>query len=275
MSHFSPFPVDTPALRVQGLGVQERMSPQVFDRPRGWPSYLFVLFYDHALCRTGTSEIVAPPGTMICWRPGTPHALGHAERRWNHSWLSVKGADVTRALREAEFPLDTPRPLHDLSFFDPALAELYNEVSRPSRGADALDFMLARNYVVSIIHRLARALRYSPARPRIPPALLELRRHLDSHYQQPLRLPELAERAGFSVSQLCLLYKQHFGATVMSHLRLVRLQRAAMLLQDTDLKVSVVGQMVGYADHYHFSKAFRRHFGRPPATFRQAYRGAQ
>ena len=274
MAHFLPLPIDTPAFRVQGLGVQEKMTPRRFDRPRGWPQFLFVLFLDRAACDTGSRCSTAEPGTLICWRPRTPHALGNAELSWNHSWLSVGGSEVERALRETRFPLDRPLVLNDFSFFDSALAEIYNEVNRPAKGPDRLDVRLAQSYVVNLIRRLARAIRLRPPGRAAPESLLELRRYIDSHFVEPLALADLATRAGFSVSQLCLLHQRHFGTTVMAYLRHVRFQRAALLLRDSPLKVRTVAEMVGFPDEHHFSKAFRREFGRPPARFRSVDRGA-
>ena len=45
------------------------------------------------------------------------------------------------------------------------------------------------------------------------------------------------------------------------------------LLLDSDLTIDAIGQLLGYADRFAFSRQFRKHTGMPPATFRRAHRG--
>jgi len=49
----------------------------------------------------------------------------------------------------------------------------------------------------------------------------------------------------------------------------MRLDRAAQLLLTTELQVSECAAECGYADVYHFSRAFKRVFGSPPSAYRR------
>jgi AraC family transcriptional regulator of adaptative response / methylphosphotriester-DNA alkyltransferase methyltransferase len=51
-------------------------------------------------------------------------------------------------------------------------------------------------------------------------------------------------------------------------LQRVRMARAAELLRDGAVPVSAVARAVGYRQPAQFSKAFRRHHGRPPSQMR-------
>jgi AraC family transcriptional regulator, regulatory protein of adaptative response / methylphosphotriester-DNA alkyltransferase methyltransferase len=55
-------------------------------------------------------------------------------------------------------------------------------------------------------------------------------------------------------------------------LQRVRMTRAAELLRDRTLPVAAVARAVGYRQPAQFSKAFRRHHGRPPSQLRRAPR---
>jgi AraC family transcriptional regulator of adaptative response / methylphosphotriester-DNA alkyltransferase methyltransferase len=57
-----------------------------------------------------------------------------------------------------------------------------------------------------------------------------------------------------------------------SELQRVRMTRAAELLSEDDLPVAAVARAVGYRQPAQFSKAFRRHHGRPPSELRGAAR---
>ena len=53
-----------------------------------------------------------------------------------------------------------------------------------------------------------------------------------------------------------------------SELQRVRMSRAAELLREDSLPVAAVARAVGYRQPAQFSKAFRRHHGRPPSELR-------
>jgi AraC-like DNA-binding protein len=55
----------------------------------------------------------------------------------------------------------------------------------------------------------------------------------------------------------------------MHHLTILRMRRAAMLLESTELKVESIARSLGYGSAFAFSTAFKRHVGRSPAEHRQ------
>jgi AraC family transcriptional regulator, regulatory protein of adaptative response / methylphosphotriester-DNA alkyltransferase methyltransferase len=55
-------------------------------------------------------------------------------------------------------------------------------------------------------------------------------------------------------------------------LQRVRMARAAELLREDAMPVGAVARAVGYRQPAQFSKAFRRHHGRPPSDLRRAPR---
>jgi AraC-like DNA-binding protein len=91
-------------------------------------------------------------------------------------------------------------------------------------------------------------------------AIQQLRQELD----QPLRIDEIAQELGMSVSS----FHHHFKAvTAMSPLQFqkqIRLQEARRLMLGEDLAAASAGYRVGYNDASHFSREYKRLFGLPP-----------
>ncbi|MFN8474184.1 MAG: AraC family transcriptional regulator [Anaerolineae bacterium] len=95
---------------------------------------------------------------------------------------------------------------------------------------------------------------------RVARAIEQLRRDFD----QPLRIEDIAEELGMSVSS----FHHHFKAvTAMSPLQFqkrLQLQEARRLMLAEHLDAASAGYRVGYDDASHFSREYKRLFGEPP-----------
>jgi len=88
--------------------------------------------------------------------------------------------------------------------------------------------------------------------------------HLREHFDEQLKMEEIARELGMSVSG----FHHHFkSVTSMSPLQFqkhLRLQEARRLMLGEDLDAASAAFRVGYQDASHFSREYKRHFGAPP-----------
>ena len=85
-----------------------------------------------------------------------------------------------------------------------------------------------------------------------------------------LVLRDLAKEVCLSESRLWHLFKEATGASPAEWAMKQRLTRALELIETTDMSVKEVAFAVGFKQQSHFSRVFRRVFGRPPLQYRQA-----
>lgn len=87
---------------------------------------------------------------------------------------------------------------------------------------------------------------------------------LREHYNEQLKVEELARELGMSVSG----FHHHFkSVTAMSPLQFqkqIRLQEARRLMLGEDLDAASAGHRVGYEDPAYFSRDYKKLFGAPP-----------
>ena len=99
-----------------------------------------------------------------------------------------------------------------------------------------------------------------------------LRMMLPSYLDQgPPTLAEIAEMAGLSARSLQRKLAQA-GLSYSDLVNTARFDNAARLLRDTDSKIIDIALSSGYADHAHFTRAFRRFAGVTPRHFREQAR---
>ena len=91
---------------------------------------------------------------------------------------------------------------------------------------------------------------------------------LERYRNRPVSLAELARQAGYAPQHLNRVFSKALGVTPLQYLARVKLEHAARLLREGDLKVSAIAQAVGFDDPYYFSRVFAQQFGSSPAEFR-------
>jgi transcriptional regulator GlxA family with amidase domain len=97
-------------------------------------------------------------------------------------------------------------------------------------------------------------------------ALDAIRRH---YADETLSLGDVAHTIATSRRQLQRVLSEH-GTSFRAELQRTRMTRAAHLLRESRVPVSSVARAVGYRQAAQFSKAFRRHYGKPPSAVRRA-----
>jgi AraC-like DNA-binding protein len=91
---------------------------------------------------------------------------------------------------------------------------------------------------------------------------------VEVEYASDLSLDDIARRVASSRRQLQRAYAEIGTTTFREHLTAVRMERAAEMLRTRGPTVREVAHRVGYRQPAQFAKAFRRHHGSSPSTYR-------
>ncbi|MBC2655897.1 AraC family transcriptional regulator [Pseudomonas sp. MSSRFD41] len=87
---------------------------------------------------------------------------------------------------------------------------------------------------------------------------------LNGHFEQSLRIDELAREVNLSVSTLHHRFKAMTAMSPLQYQKQLRLQEARRLMLAEGLEASVAGYRVGYESPSQFSREYSRLFGAPP-----------
>ena len=98
-------------------------------------------------------------------------------------------------------------------------------------------------------------------------------RALHAEPARPWTLEELARAAGTSRSVLVERFSQLVGKAPMQYLAQWRMLLASNLLARSNASLARIAEEVGYQTDTAFSRAFRREYGMPPATWRRCQAG--
>ena len=116
------------------------------------------------------------------------------------------------------------------------------------------------------------------AEERFSDSVVECRRHteqlkrvigyIESNYREEITLADLAASAGLSAKYLCRIFSQITGKSPVEYLNEYRVDRACVLLSDTDSQLLDVAYSCGFNDQSYFIKTFKRYKGVTPGKYR-------
>jgi AraC-like DNA-binding protein len=95
---------------------------------------------------------------------------------------------------------------------------------------------------------------------------------LHGRVDHPWTIAELAAAVGVSRTVLVERFAKYLSEPPMAYLTRWRLQLAAQALTTTPRGVADIAAAVGYESEAAFNRAFKRHFGTPPARYRREQR---
>lgn len=105
-----------------------------------------------------------------------------------------------------------------------------------------------------------------------PPWLRVVRERLEEEYDRPCRVRDLARTAGVHPVYLARRFRQHYGNSVLDHLRGVRVRAALRALADAERPLSEVALAAGFADQSHLTRTLSRTTGITPRAYRSLAR---
>lgn len=234
------------------------------------------------LCADGEGEIeLLESGSKMRMSPrrlavvpaGAPHRYGASETDpWSIYWFHLKGEHAAGLI--GQYGLDRgslPLSIGAYGQFVETYRQCYESLS-------------GRTYSVATHVHVSQAIRYllssigvsveqADRGHRPENGLDRALRYLSEHLAESVTLSELARHAGVSKQHLIYLFKQETGLPPIEYFLRMKMQRAAQLLDLTDLGVKQVGSAVGLSDPYYFSRLFKQMMGCSPTKYRQIPKG--
>lgn len=160
---------------------------------------------------------------------------------------------------------------------DPPLSSVdLNAVNGGYRVAHALDQLMGRSNIVTeqlVVEPIGVVVRSSTDIDVVNDSdVVAARSAIHRQSLQDLSIIDIARNLGISRRTLEVKFRRHTGKTLLEEIQEVRLTRAKMILQETDLPISEVADLCGYRSASYLVQIFGREFGMTPAKYRMASR---
>lgn len=104
-------------------------------------------------------------------------------------------------------------------------------------------------------------------REEVPEVLKKAFEFIDTSYDKPIQLSDVAEVLRITPSYLSRLFSRYGSTSFVDYLTRVRMERAKELLKSGRLSIKEVSSRVGYQDPNYFSRIFKKTSGEAPSEF--------
>ena len=94
--------------------------------------------------------------------------------------------------------------------------------------------------------------------------------YLQDNLAQRFEVRDVAAQVNLSERQLSRIFRKSTGASILTYLTRLRMDRAMQLLLHSELPIKQVAVSVGYPDTHYFTTLFGRHTRSTPGAFRRS-----
>ena len=98
--------------------------------------------------------------------------------------------------------------------------------------------------------------------------------YLETHYSEPVRLSEIAEREGLTQTYLSHLFREQLHIPFQDYLARLRLEAAMLLLRQSDTTLTDAAYACGFSDPKYLNQSFLKNLGMTPRQWLQENRPA-
>ncbi len=94
---------------------------------------------------------------------------------------------------------------------------------------------------------------------------------IQANLDRKLTLDEIGKSVGLSRSHICYLFKSEYNLSSGQYLKMLRMEKAREMLEETFLNIKEIMTKVGIRDQSHFTRDFKRLYGVTPSAYREQH----
>ncbi|MDN4526857.1 AraC family transcriptional regulator [Fictibacillus fluitans] len=149
------------------------------------------------------------------------------------------------------------------------LKSLVQELNKKNSQNEIMTHLLISQLLIQIA-RMAEDSIVNPPRQQTNQYVQQTIAFIRENYDRDLEIKELADRVNLHPGYLHRIFKRFTGATVIEYVTSLRMEKAKMLLAETEIPVIDICDYIGMNSRQYFSALFKKYTGQAPVEFRKA-----
>ena len=203
--------------------------------------------------------------------PANEVSLYYADKNnpWKYCWVGFLGIQSSRYVEQLVHEGNFVLNIDDAEKYE---RKIKNIIDLPSNSlASALKIT---GITYNILGNLIEEVNPANVQTNDPIAMLA-KRYMDLNYYDSIQIKDVANFLNINVNYLSTAFKKEFGISPKQYLMELKIKKAERLLSTSSNSIKIIANSVGFIDALAFSKAFKKHTGYSPKTFRQKNKGQE
>ena len=159
---------------------------------------------------------------------------------------------------------------------DEYVMQIFDDINTAYLGGEVGGDMMQKSHTYRLVAHLMKNYRAAEmpkeardAHNRYLVLLDRVKSHIAKNYHRHITTEELAGICFFSIEYFCRFFKRMTGRTALTYVNEYRIEKAAILLLETDEPISNIAASVGFEDLNYFSRVFKRIKKLSPSEYRK------
>ncbi len=194
------------------------------------------------------------------------------EEPWHYAWVGFSGQKVSSLLNEINFCQNGPVIFGEQrSVIENYFLQMRECFKSPSAGQDYRAEGLLYVILTEIANNRKMKVRPPEDTPTLEYYVRQTVEFIQTNYQSDINVSRISLHIGYNRSYFTTAFRTVMGVPLSQYLFTYRMKKAGELLTDTVYSIQEIAHSVGYEDYFTFTRAFKRHTGRSPTTYRRDY----
>ena len=214
-----------------------------------------------------TAPTLVEGGTAFLLYPGVWHRFKPSgDTGWEEFWVGFRGHYADYLMRQECF--DPHRPLINISFRLELLSVFTRLIDTLKYEGTAYQ-QIATCQIIQLLGLVySSALSSHTSQNRRQQIVYEVRYQVHGNWEHSIDFKKLAKEKNVSYVWLRKAFKEVMGVAPGQYHLKIKIEKAAQLLQETDLTITEIAHRTGFESLFHFSRIFRKKTGSPPSQYR-------
>lgn len=205
------------------------------------------------------------PGDLFIIPAHTAHSYQPSTKNpWFYHWVGLKGKMVDDYLTMINLNKDHPVIKNHLDY---NIANLFEQIYIDFQKNFRIKTLASTFYLLHYIEHNVNDVRTDTIDHK-QILFNECVEYINNHYQQKLSIDEMAKAMSIDRSYLFKLFKQFTNASPSNYIQKIRLEKASLLLINTELSITDIAFKVGFKSGSYFSELFNKYYLMSPKEYR-------
>lgn len=215
-------------------------------------------------------QIILVSGDIFCLYPARTYAyrIMLDEEPLEMNWIAIDGPDVEQILARSGFHIE--QPFIKESWTKPLQEKLDRMMGLMKE--EAHSGMSGWLETQSMLYGIFAAIVQDEKQPREQKHQNWLKQsidYIDLHASNGISVQQVADNIGIHRAYFSIEFKKHVGVSPMAYMTKVRMDKATLLLLETNTSVTEIAYSLGYLNLFSFTRAFKRYFTIAPTEYRE------